>query len=308
MAATRHRRREAEDEHLSHERWLVSYADFITLLLAFFVVMYSISSVNSGKFRVLSDAMQTVFTQHTGREAPIDLGGGAPPAQAIVAAPEHVQTLENAVIEDKVTAESARIALATPDQVDGATGTGAGPQERLEKMLEPLMKNDQVKVRDGQYWLEFELSSELLFRTGSADVAEAARPVLERMAPELVKFGKPIRVEGYTDNVPIAGGRYASNWHLSASRAASIADGLMKAGIAPTQLAAVGFGEFRPIADNSTDAGRRKNRRVVIAVSKFDGMGMAGPADDAVPGGREELPARTLQRITQLPPAAEMEP
>lgn len=307
MAASRYSRHEAEEEHASHERWLVSYADFITLLLAFFVVMYSISSVNTGKFRVLSDALQTVFTQHTGREAPIDLGGGLPPAEALIATPEHIQTLENAVIEDKVTAEGARVALAAPDQVEAA-GAGAGPRQRLERLLEPLVERDDVKIRDGRYWTEFELSSELLFRTGSADLNEAARPILERMAPELAKFEQPIRVEGFTDDVPIAGGRHASNWHLSAARAATVAEGLMRAGIPPTRLTAAGFGEFRPIADNGSAAGRRKNRRVVIAVAKYDGMSMTDPADEAATGGREDLPARTLERVTRLPPAAEMDP
>ena len=160
-------------------------------------------------------------------------------------------------------------------------------------------------------WLEVELGSELLFASGSAQLSEGAWPMIDKVAAVIADMGQPARVEGFTDNVPLTGGPYGSNWGLSAARAASIADRLAAARVNPDKLAAVGYGEYRPVADNRTDQGRRQNRRVVIAIAKHEGVSvLAGEAAADAETLPEELPptAPSLQRVTELPGPAEIGP
>ena len=289
----------ARDDHeLDHaperDRWIVSYADFITLLMAFFVVMYSVSSVNTGKFRVLSNSMVTVFNKESSRAAPIDLGGGAPPQDQIRIAPQSVGAMEQAISGWQLPAVHGGTVAALPAQ--------GPPRERLEAALGPLIKRDDVRIRDSRDWLEVELASELVFGSGSAELQPQALPAIRQIAAVIVDMHKPARVEGHTDNQAISGGRFSSNWHLSAARAATIAEQLTQAKVAPEQLSAVGYGEFRPLGDNATEAGRKQNRRVVIAIAK------TVAAASGVTTGASKEAARTLQQISELPPPAEIGP
>ncbi len=292
-----HLSRDHESEHPERDRWLVSYADFITLLMAFFVVMYSVSSVNTGKFRVLSNSMTTVFNDQGEREAlraaPIDLGGGVKPEDAIKVAPQSVAVLEEALTQGD--GEEAAPLELKPVPAQGP------PRKRLESALGPLIQRDDVRIRDNRDWLEIELADELLFTSGSAELQARSLPVLREIASVVAELGKPVRIEGHTDNVPISGGRFLSNWHLSAARAATIADQLVIARVAPERLSAVGYGEFRPLADNASEEGRHKNRRVVIGVAKH-----AGAIEGAGGGPARAEAARTLHRITELPLPAEI--
>ncbi len=295
----------AEDEDLGRDRWMVSYADFITLLLAFFVVLYSISSINNGKFRVLSNSIVTVFNDEVSRAVTVDMGGGAPPQTGMLDGNRNLAEIDEATGEDSV-------AAVTPAPVaPPAVPTVGTPRERIEAVLAPFEDTGDVKVRDTRDWLEVELGSELLFASGSAQLSDAALPMIDKVAAVIADMGMPARVEGFTDNVPLHGGPYGSNWGLSAARAASIADRLAAARVNPDKLAAVGYGEFRPVADNRTDQGRRQNRRVVIAIAKHEGVAvLAGEAAvdaDTLP---EETPptAPSLQRVTELPGPAEIGP
>lgn len=292
-----------EDEDHGRDRWMVSYADFITLLLAFFVVLYSISSINNGKFRVLSNSFVTVFNEESARAVPIDMGGGAPPRESMLDAARNLAEVAEPTGEDSVKAINGE-PLAPP-----AVPTIGTPKERLEAVLSSFKDRDDVKIRDTRDWLEVELGSELLFASGSAALNAAALPVIDKVAMIVADMGRPVRVEGFTDNVPLAGGPYGSNWGLSAARAASIADRLAQARVTPDKLAAVGYGEFRPVADNQTEQGRRQNRRVVIAIAKHEGVavlaGGAAAEEETLPE-QDTPPARTLQRVIQLPGPAEI--
>lgn len=277
------------DEHSDSSRWIVSYADFITLLFAFFVVMYSISSVNDGKFRVLSHALVTEFNEPSHRPVPIDLGGTqAPPETPSAELLNEVALDEDATFDLDV----------EPLDIDAR----ASISERVAAAMDPLVKDTDVVVRDGQQWLQVELPSELLFASGQADLNRHAEPVLNRMARALYGVATPIRVEGFTDNVPINGGRFSSNWQLSAARAAAVVNQFASGGIDPKLLSAIGFGEFHPIAENDSDQGRTKNRRVVVAIAKHDSVGLGGPVASATQRV-ESVPTRTLQRVTRLPGA-----
>jgi chemotaxis protein MotB len=293
-----------EDEEHGRERWLVSYADFITLLFAFFVVLYSISSVNTGKFRVLSKSISTVFSEDVTRAAPVDLGGGAPPSTGLLDGAPNVAPIDE---PDGDTAVAATPQPLAPPAVP-VVGT---PRARVEEALAPFGEQGDVKVRETSDWLEVELGSEVLFGSGSAALNPGALPMIDKLAAVIADMGYPARIEGFTDNVPLAGGPFGSNWGLSAARAASIAERLAAARVAPDKLSATGYGEFRPVADNATEEGRRRNRRVVVAIAKREGVTV--PAGEAA-ADAESLPEETLQtppglqRVRELPGPAEIGP
>jgi|LNFM01.2.fsa_nt_gb chemotaxis protein MotB len=298
-------RPQAEEEDHGRDRWMVSYADFITLLLAFFVVLYSISSINNGKFRVLSNSIVTVFNDEVTRATPIDMGGGAPPQTGMLDGSRNLAEIDEPTGEDSVTALTPS-PLAPP--AVPAVGT---PRERIEAVLAPFEETGDVKVRETKDFLTVELGSELLFDSGSAQLSAAALPMIDKVAAVVADTGQPARVEGFTDNVPLNGGPYGSNWGLSAARAASIADRLAAARVNPDKLAAVGYGEYRPVADNRTEEGRRQNRRVVIAIAKHEGAsvlaGESATEAETLPDA-EPPTAPSLQRITELPGPAEIGP
>lgn len=260
-------RRKKHEEHENHERWLVSYADFITLLFAFFVVMYAISSVNEGKYRVLSETLESVFTSPNRSVDPIQVGElsrGEGPVLAQPSAPDNTHyEIELPEIPQK------------PEPVDIDTGTdGPGPEaqtleqlnEQLTSALSILIENEDVIIKQGEDWLEVEIKSNFLFGSGETRLANEAVPVIGQIADVLVAGTNPVQVEGFTDNIPISTPRFPSNWELSASRAASVVNLLGRYGIEPERMAAIGYGEFKPIADNSTEEGRQKNRRVVLVI------------------------------------------
>jgi chemotaxis protein MotB len=269
-------------------RWIISYADFITLLFAFFVVMYSISSVNDGKFRVLSGSIATEFrseSQH--RPAPIDLGGTP------VDTSEDDRPPSAELIEDKDLSLEDDV---KPIRLDDSETL----IERVSKAMSPLI-DDSVIVRDGRSWLEVELPSELLFSSGYARLSDEAEPIMSRLAQAMNGVVTPIRVEGFTDNVPMNGTRFASNWALSAARAAAVVDRFSRGGIDPELLSAVGFGEYHPRASNDDPVGRTKNRRVVVAIAKHKSVGLGGPVGG--PEAQDRIQPTRLQRITELPGA-----
>ena len=297
------RHHEEEEDH-GRERWLVSYADFITLLMAFFVVMYAISSVNTGKFKVFSNALETVLKDEPARPIPVDLGGGAPLTEGLLDGTR--------AVSPSITPASGQAAIAEPQTVaPTAVPTVGTPKERLEAVAGSLGGKDDVRVRETRDWLELELGSEVLFATGSATLNPGAEGAVRKVAEVVADLGRPVRVEGYTDNVPLTGGPFGSNWGLSAARAATIAERLATARIPPTRIAATGYGEYRPIADNATPEGRRKNRRVVVAIAKRGNVSLSAEASAAEQETVEpEQPnvARTLQRVGELPGPAEITP
>lgn len=238
-------RRRQQQDHENHERWLVSYADFITLLFAFFVVMYSISSVNEGKYKVLSDTLVGVFNQPQRAIDPIAVGEQLP---------RNVGQLDDAGPGENVAGSS-----------DPLQDIAAAMQAAFGDLIDA----GDLEVRGNELWIEIELNSGLLFPSGDALPSDEAFALLDRIAGILAPYHNPIHVEGFTDNVPIRSQTYPTNWELSAARAATVVRMLANGGVDPGRLAAVGYGEFRPVADNTTVAGRRANRRVVLLVSRF---------------------------------------
>jgi chemotaxis protein MotB len=237
-------RRRHQEEHENHERWLVSYADFITLLFAFFVVMYSISSINEGKYKILSDSLTGVFNQPDRAIKPIPAGDERP------------RTTE----PDRALVDEER-SLSAADSLESIV-------QSIREAFGDLIQSEQLKVSGNELWIEIELSSSLLFTSGDAIPNNAAFDIIEKLAKILAPYGNPIHVEGFTDNLPIQTALFPTNWELSTARAASIVRMLAIDGVNPSRLAAVGYGEFQPVADNSTAEGRGRNRRVVLVVSR----------------------------------------
>jgi len=265
-------RKKAPEEHENHERWLVSYADFITLLFAFFVVMYAISSVNEGKYRVLSDSLVAAFRSSPKSLQPIQIGGIS---KAPVTSTEQVNQRKAAIVKLPkmfLSQEISKQGIMRDPLLEEKYKQGDNLVElqkiadNVRKALAKLVAQGLITVKQKALWVEVLISDSVLFPSGSARLQSKAVGVIKKLAGILQDFPNPVRVEGFTDNVPIKTIVYPSNWELSAARAASVVRLFSASGIAPDRLVAQGYGEFRPVASNETSKGRARNRRVVVVV------------------------------------------
>lgn len=238
------RRREEEPEHL--DRWLVSYADFITLMFAFFVVLYAISQVNEGKYRVLSEALVNAF-----KEGRASLGGGLSSGErgdAVIALPILDQS------EFARRRADARLKAIVRD---------------MDNVLQSLVREGQVRINETPRGIAVDISASLLFAPGRAELSVSAQQALNSVARVLAGLPNAVEVEGHTDDNPIANSQYPSNWELSAARASRVVRLFVEGGVAPERLAAVGYAEFRGVDDNTTAEGRARNRRVTVLVLRY---------------------------------------
>jgi chemotaxis protein MotB len=302
-------RRKKHEEHANHEAWAIPYGDLITLLLAFFVVMYAISSVNEGKFRVLSDSLNAAFRGNPRSLKPIQVGEKSQGSGA---------DLAMSIVQQSMIDGQPRSLLETHG-IEGGANAGAGGDaeaaaenpmaaqlarvaDELEGALQSLVDAELVAVRRHEFWLEVEIRTDILFPSGVATLSDKAYPALDALAATLIKYPNPLRVEGHTDDRPINTEHYPSNWELSAARAASVVHRFARGGISPARLSVIGFGEFRPAQSNDTAKGRIANRRVIIVI--LAGEGAPAPADAA--GMAEE--ASRADQPAALPPLAAAPP
>ena len=256
-------RKKIHEEHENHERWLVSYADFITLLFAFFVVMYALSSVNEGKYRVLSDSLESAFQTTPKSPSPIQVGEN----------PKQEKQIQLNILEDSPKAKSPTLEKQEVD-IDNVKISNTERdrknlnkiQRQLERSFGTMIESDQVSLKRTGRGIEVEISSSILFDSGRALIQPQAVPVLTDVAATIKSFPNAVRVEGFTDDVPIETAAFPSNWELSAGRAASVVHILSDEGVDPFRLAAIGYGEYRPIASNATAEGRLRNRRVLLVI------------------------------------------
>jgi chemotaxis protein MotB len=280
------RKRRHEEEHENHERWAIPYGDLLTLLLAFFVVMYSISSVNAGKYRVLSNSIYAAFRGAPRTLQPVQVGRKQEGSGADI----RVNIMQQARDQPRAILAPVPLAMTSPAPsaagADDGAKVAAGPLQDAEHAAQAqaaavmltkvaddvanamgdLVKKNLVVVRRKQSWIEVEIRTDILFPSGSARVAPNAVDIIQRLADVLARFPNPIRVEGFTDNVPIRTNQFYSNWELSAARAGSVVHVLSDRGVASERLAVVGFGEERPVASNLTALGRNHNRRVTVVI------------------------------------------
>lgn len=259
------RRRRILDDTNNHDRWMVSYADFITLLFAFFVVMYSMSSVNEGKYKRLTDSLGDAFSRDV---PPLTEKTDELPAEQSVSK-DQIQigtpptVIQPIPLENPVEVEKRR---ELSEEILRERRQLADASEQFEHELEPFIEEKLVAVKKNDYWIELEMNSELLFLSGESALSKRAIPVLKKVAGVINALPNAINVEGHTDDKPIENIKFRSNWDLSSARATSVVHEFMKEGIAPARLSAIGYGEFHPIGDNKTEQGRFKNRRVVLVL------------------------------------------
>jgi chemotaxis protein MotB len=263
------RKKKHHEDHVNHEAWAIPYADLMTLLLAFFVVMYAVSVVNEGKYRVMSESIIEAFNGSSHVIAAMPQSRVQPHnVDPAVASPSGQSGAAKTPINVPIPARPQLVRA-----VDVRSSSQLSEQRNLElirdqvqRALQPLIDKQMVIVRKTTSWLEIELRTDILFSSGVAKISPEANGVLNEMAAILKPFPNPVRVEGYTDDRPINTSLYPSNWELSAARAASVARLFSEQGVDPERLGIMGWGEYRPSADNTTEDGRNHNRRVLIVV------------------------------------------
>ncbi|MGH8260795.1 MAG: flagellar motor protein MotD, partial [Steroidobacteraceae bacterium] len=292
------KRRKHDEDHQNHEAWAIPYADLITLLLAFFVVMYAISTVNEGKYRVLSDSLVAAFRGTPRTTDPIQVGDKEEGSGADVKMTLVQQSMLAGQPRKLFDPIPVKMGIANPahplqsGDFDAQSKRAAAQAKALERVADQVVRAMQsleranlVFVRRKTSMIEVEIRTDILYPSGSATLAPTAVPVIEKLARVLQPFPNPIRVEGHTDSRPIDTVAFPSNWELSAARAASVVRLFQQEGVAPTRLSVIGHAEYQPAASNATPKGRNANRRVVIVILSPD---VATP--DGVPAQADGAP------------------
>lgn len=258
-------------EHVNHERWLVSYADFITLLFAFFVVLYASAQVDKRKAGRMAMAIQVAFQelgvfQASSKEVPVKEDEALPF--------QKVQVVEN------ISRDVDLKRFVNPMKGDLAASAEAqsleDAKQALQTVLNPEIQRHEVTMSLRREGLIISLKEMGFFESGSATIRPASMDAIARLVEVLKQRPENLRVEGHTDNVPIHTARFASNWELSTARATELIQLLItKYGLPPSHLSAAGYAEFHPVARNDTAEGRAQNRRmdvVILAPSQPGGL------------------------------------
>ncbi len=246
------RRLQVEETPDNQDRWLVSYADFITLLFAFFVVMYALSSVNDGKYRVLSNSLVSAF-KSTSSSA---ISFQSAELSSIVEQPsQHVER------------------TAAPPALNEQQNTRIKRQEKMKGMakdillaLAPLVQDGKVRVTQNALGITVEINASVLFSPGKAQLAESSSISLSAVAQVVKDHNHEIHVEGHTDNIPIQTLTFPSNWELSTARASSVIRLFIENGVATHRMTAIGYADNKPVETNTTIEGRKRNRRVAVMI------------------------------------------
>jgi len=242
-------RKKYEEEHENHERWLVSYADFITLLFAFFVVMYAISQVNEGKYKILATSLISAFGKAPISTAPVIVQvAGVGPQQASSPKIPIMPTPHN---NDALRHEKERM---------------TGMARDIMQVLAPLVQQGKVRVTQTSIGVNVEINANVLFAPGDAKLSTESEQTLTAIAQVLKEDDHAIQIEGHTDNSVINTALYPSNWELSAVRASAVARLFNNQGIVEGRLTAVGHSSNQPVDTNDTPEGRLRNRRVDVMI------------------------------------------
>ena len=246
-------RKKPHEEHENLERWLVSYADFITLLFAFFVVMYALSSVNEGKYRVLSDSLIQAFQEKPTSDKLINMGQKNPEILAGTGKP----------IGKSVPQRSAEEANPT---VQKETEDMKRIARNVQTAMASMVEQGQVRVTRSPRGIMVEINASTLFPSGDATLQPSSAQAMAAVAKVLAQVDNPIQVEGHTDNIPIRSPAYPSNWELSSARAGSVVRLLTEAGVPPGRMVAIGYSDNEPVDTNAAPDGRSRNRRVNVLI------------------------------------------
>jgi chemotaxis protein MotB len=260
------KRKKALEEEPRHAAWAVPYGDLVTLLFAFFVVLYAVSSVNEGKYRALSS---TLFTEFNGQKPPGSAPGSAPGAVLTARSFPGTASQSSAPDSHAIFADTATVTRKQAEEI----GRAQAESQALDKVaadvsaaMADLIKSNLVVVRRKGTTIEVEIRTDILFPSGSATLSPSAVGVIRKLSQTLAELPNPLRVEGHTDSQPIDTAAFPSNWELSAARAASVVHLIANSGIDPARLSVIGRAQFSPAQPNTTAAGRNANRRVLISI------------------------------------------
>jgi chemotaxis protein MotB len=271
-------RKKKHPEHVNHERWLISYADFITLLFAFFVVMFAVSQVDTKKLGHFTEA----FSKAVGLDV-FPMSG-----ESVLAG-----------------------GTSTDDDQKDTTTDQAGLIEMngLRSTLKSLSQKDALKglqiLKIGNQ-LVLRLPENLFFDTGDARVKDTATQILKLISPELnARDNLEVRVEGHTDDRPILSGRYRSNWELSTARAETVMEILVESGLPKTRVSIAGYAEYRPVSSNATDEGRKQNRRVDLVVTALPPQTGETAEPDTAESEPAPAPAASAEAHAEPAPSGE---
>lgn len=283
MSAARRHRKHHEEEHVNHERWLVSGFDMMTLLFAVFVVLFAISSTNISKVKLLQQSLEEAFS------GPVFDGGRAMMQKGGTSQAE--QTSPTPPIPPLTPAEALDAAM-KGDDADGAAAAAAerAAQEELDfwalkRRIDRLVREagiaDKVSTTVSLRGLRIRLLTDrLFFDSGSAVINARALPTLEQIGRIIAAEREhPVQVEGHTDSRPIATAQYPSNWQLSGARAAAVVQRLAAAGVAGQRLSLGGYAAEHPVAGNDSAAGRAQNRRVEVVLTRLHGANRSHGGD-----------------------------
>lgn len=284
-------RKKPPKKHQNLERWIISYADFTTLLLATFVVMYAVSSINSSKFQEMAEAFSTAFM---GKITKIQATGLAAAHRApfnYMPSPVHMPVITRDM-------EVKHLPPALRQEVERRMEKLNNAYEKLVRLLGGMIEKGQVRVSLQSLGVVIDINAVVLFDSGQAELTPSALALIGKVAKVIRDLRYPIQVNGFTDNARIHNAQFSSNWDLSAARAMAVVKRFVVGVVDPTLLVGAGYGEYHPVAANDTPEGMAMNRRVsIVVVSPMEGQGIlrtpllggpqqrAGNTGPARPGG-----------------------
>ena len=271
-------RKKKPPAHENHERWLVSYADFITLLFAFFVVMFASSQADKARAKEVSEAVKRALEDEKMPVIAAILGG---------------------TVYDRGKGNDQMKGPATKNRDKPQELKKKPPPADLEPSLKVLTVELEPEIRKGKLELTLEprglvisLKEAAFFASGDDAIQPSSYPIIAKLAAVIAKLGNPLRLEGHTDSVPISTARFRSNWELSAARSIAMLELLnTKFAIDRDRMAIVGYADTVPVASNETDEGRARNRRVDIVVVSLAGMRVEPGQSSAAPPPAAPAPA-----------------
>lgn len=234
------------EKHANSERWLLTYSDLITLLMIFFVVMYASSTVDSTKYKQISDSFRMA------------LGSGASPSGSNIITSDGAAGID-AAASMALVAEKLKAAEETTKLNE--------VKQKVDNFVKSNGMGSNVSTNVEERGLVISLNDTVIFDNAKADIKPAIRTRLIELGKFLNQIDNFVRVEGHTDSVDMHSSQFDSNWELSSARATNVIKlFISQSGVIPKRLSAVGYGEFRPVADNSTEVGKSRNRRVDIII------------------------------------------
>jgi chemotaxis protein MotB len=256
--------RKKKEDHPNHERWLVSYADFITLLFAFFVVMFATSQTDKAKAQAVADSVKQALDGESFKSLVTSILGGTVDnkgqGNAQRRGPGGANLTVKSTVQGAVKGDQPQLAELLPSL------------QVLTKQLEDEIKAGKLQISMGVRGLTISFTQAALFPSGEAEIAQDYYPSIEKIAAAIQKIPNPVRLEGHTDAVPIHTSRFRSNWELSAARSIALLELLTRFGVNKDQLSIAGYADTAPVDNNNTEEGRQKNRRVDIIILNQTGV------------------------------------